>query len=42
MEDVWHELSLLENKLANKRMNILYVQLKWDDSEVGMSYAKEK
>ena len=42
MEDVWNELSILENRLANQRMNILNVQLKLDEGEEYMSHAKEK
>ena len=42
MEDLWHELSLLENRLANQRMNILIVQLKLGKGEADMSHAKEE
>ena len=42
MENLWHELSLLENRLASQRMNILNVQLKLDKGEAGMSFAKEE
>ena len=38
MVDLWHELSLLENKLASQRMNILNVQLKFDEGEANVSH----
>jgi hypothetical protein len=42
MEDLWHELSLLESKLVSQRMNILNVQLKLDEGEANVSHAKEE
>ena len=42
MVDLWHELSLLENKLASQRMNILNVQLKLDEGEANVSHDKEE
>jgi len=42
MADFWHELSLLENRLANQRMKILIVQLKLDEGEADVSHAKEE
>ena len=42
MEDLCHELSLLENRLANQRMKILIVQLKLDKGEINVSQAEEQ
>ena len=42
MVDLWHELSLLENKLARKRMNILNVQLILGEGEANVSHDKEE
>ena len=42
MVDLWHELSLLENKLVSQRMNILNVQLKLDEGEAYVSHDKEE
>ena len=39
---LWHELSLLENKLASQRMGILNVQLKLDKGEADVSHDKEE
>jgi hypothetical protein len=33
---LWNELSLLENRLASQRMNILNVQLNLDEDEIDM------
>ena len=40
MQDLWHELSLSENRLASQRMTTLNVQLKLSKGEVGMSHVK--
>ena len=42
MVDLWHELSLLQNKLASQRMNILNVQFILDEVEVDVSHDKEE
>ena len=42
MAYLWHELSILENKLASQRMNILNVRLKLDEGEADVSYDKEE
>ena len=42
MVDLWHEISLSENKLASQRMNILNVQLRLDEAEVDVCHDKEE
>ncbi len=42
MEDLWHEVSILENKIASQRMNILNVILKLVEGEADVSHDKEE
>ena len=37
ISDLWNELSLLEDRLASKRLNILKIQLNLDEDESDMS-----